>query len=181
MLPGCLRPAESKSSQRLLYLGFCLFSAGILFFGPQPALGRLGEDEKALEARFGKPVENQLIRKLDFEQRSYRNHDLMIGCTLIDGRSASEQYMRVTDEVDAEGKPVLAPIPEPLAKAILQANAAGGQWEELSPEEGKRRFVRSDKEALALYFVKNGVITELRISSFEFNRHLSRFSRGASK
>jgi len=177
MLPGCLNCLQSRFSRRLAHLGLCFLSGSFLFAAPSSAFGRLGENEKALEARFGKPVENQLIRKLDFEQRSYRNHDLMIGVTLIDGRSASEQYMRVTDEVDADGKPVLAPIPEPLAKAILQANAAGGQWEELTPEENKRRFIRSDKEALALFFVKNGVITELRISSSEFNRHLSRFSQ----
>jgi len=150
---------------------------GVLFLLVASGFARLGETEKELQERFGPPVENQKISQLDFEQRSYKNHDLLIGVTLIDGMSASEQYLRTTDRVDGEGNPVLAPIPEPLARAILQANAQGHDWNELDSEAGKRKFVRSDEQALALFLETQGVIKEVRISSSEFNRHLSQFSK----
>lgn len=137
-----------------------------------PLQARLGEDESELAKRFGAPIETQKVTKLDFIQHIYQNHDLLIGVTLIDGKSASEQYTRTTGKTDAEGKPILTVIPEEIAQAILKANANGGEWQEVSKDQEARRFMRSDKQALAVFFTGRGFISEIRISSAEFNRHL---------
>ncbi|MEM6820529.1 MAG: hypothetical protein AAF558_01125 [Verrucomicrobiota bacterium] len=154
-----------------------LLVIGMILVNGSTAVARLGDSEAKLEERFGKPVKNQKVKELQFEQRTYQNHDLIIGVTLIEGKSASEQYLRTAGKKDDSGNPVILPIPEKLALAILKANAGDGEWKELSGEPGKRKFLRSDQEALALFFEAGGVIQEIRVSSSEFNRHLSAFSR----
>jgi len=133
---------------------------------------RLGEDETSLQKRFGNPIETQKVTQFDFVQYIYKNHDLLIGVTLIDGKSASEQYTRTSGKTNAQGKPVLTAIPAEIAQAILKANADGAEWKEIGLDQGARRFLRSDEEALAVFFEGKGFITEIRISSSEFNRHL---------
>ncbi|MGF1678367.1 MAG: hypothetical protein ACFCUX_04140 [Candidatus Methylacidiphilales bacterium] len=149
----------------------------LALFLPCLVHARLGENEAELKKRFGEPVTRQPVRELNFEVISYKNHDLQITVTLMGGKSASEQYLRTEGKKDAAGKPLLIPIPAEMATAILNANAQDGTWQELPPEEGKRKFVRSDKEGLALFFLLGSIITEVRISSSEYNRHLSQFAR----
>jgi len=136
------------------------------------AEARLGEDEAALQKRFGNPIETQKVTKFDFIQHIYKNHDLLIGVTLIDGKSASEQYTRTSGKNDAQGQPILTMIPEQIAQAILQANTGEGEWKEVGSDKEARRFLRSDEKALAVFFSGKGFISEIRISSSEFNRHL---------
>ncbi len=130
-----------------------------------------------LEERFGAPIEDKQIPELELRQLSFRNHDLMIGVTLIDNRSASEQYVRSTFKRDAEGKLILLPIPRELAGAILEANRNGSVWKKISqPGDAEEKYLRGDEEAIALYKleeVKKEAIVEVRLSTSEFNRHLT--------
>lgn len=144
----------------------------LLLSSPFSLEARLGEDEAELKKRFGNPVETQKVTKFDFVQHIYKKHPFLIGVTLIDGRSASEQYTMTTGETTDQGKPKLAAIAPDLAQAILKANAAGAEWNELGSDEEAQRFMRSDEEALAVFFKGKGFISEIRISSSEFNRHL---------
>jgi hypothetical protein len=162
---------NSKFLRLTLLLGFSLLLASL------PLHARLGENEQELAQRFGAPIETQKIKQLDFEQRTYKKTPFLIGVTLIDGKSASEQYMLTTGKKDKAGNPALAPIAAELAQAILKANAADAEWNELEGELGKRRFLRSDKSALALFLMRGPAITEIRISSSEFNKHLTQYSK----
>lgn len=154
----------------------CLILVGMVSVISSVVHARLGEDEATLAKRFGAPIKSQKVDAMELEQRTYQNNDLLIGITMIDGRSASEQYLRSTGRSDAEGKPIVAPIAEPLAMAILKANGNDVEWRELEPEAGKRRFLRADNEALALFFISDGIIREIRVSSSAFNRHVFQFA-----
>ncbi len=156
----------TKKTRSMVLPGLCLLALAL------PAQARLGETEQELTKRFGHPVESSKIEKFEFVQHIYKNHDLLIGVTLIDGKSASEQYTRTSGKENAEGKPILTAIPADIAQAILGANAGGAEWQEVGKQDGARRFMRSDKEALAVFFEGSGFISEIRISSSEFNRHL---------
>lgn len=141
---------------------------------------RLGESLAELKKRFGEPIEDTMVPEADLRQLSFKTHDLRVSVTLIDGNSASEQYVRSTFKRDNDGKLILLPIPEPLANAILDANKESGQWNLVSqPEDAEKKFVRSDKNALALFMVENDLIVEVRLSTSEFNRHMSNLKRPA--
>jgi hypothetical protein len=153
-------------------------AAFILMAGSFPAQARLGEDLKALEERFGSPIEDKQVSELDLRQLSFRNHDLMVGVTLIDNRSASEQYVRSTFKRDSEGKLILIPIPRALAGAILEANRNGSTWSKISqPGATEEKYLRGDEEAIAYYKIQQDHIVEVRLSTSEFNRHLTRIAK----
>ncbi|MEM6885245.1 MAG: hypothetical protein AAF571_09450 [Verrucomicrobiota bacterium] len=141
----------------------CLIS-GLVLISIFSAEARLGENKTQLEERFGAPAEIQQQAELGFVQHLYENFDLLIGVTLIDGKSAAEQYTRTTGKKNSEGKPILTAIPMEIAQAILNANAEGGTWKQIGIEDGARRFVRSDDEAIAVFFEGKGAISEIRVS-----------------
>lgn len=158
-----------------MWLG-CL--AFICFSPAFPAQARLGEELKVLEERFGAPIEDKRIPELELRQLSFRNIDLMVGVTLIDNRSASEQYVRSTFKRDSDGKLILLPIPRELAGAILEANRNDSVWKKISqPGDAEEKYLRGDEGAIALYKIEKDQIVEVRLSTSEFNRHLTSLAK----
>jgi len=142
---------------------------------PSKAEARLGEALEELNKRFGKPIEEKIVSELNLKQISYKNHDLLIGVTLIDGKSASEQYMRSSFKRDENGKLILLPLSKDLVDAIMGANASGLDWNLVSKEESadSKKYVRADMGALAMVAYTHGNISEVRLSTSAFNRHMT--------
>jgi hypothetical protein len=128
---------------------------------------RLGESPEKLQERFGKPVQEMPVGVGDLRQYVYFNKDLMITVLVTKKESVLEQYVRLK-EIPQEGqKPLITSIPEPLAQAILGANAEGSSWEDYESSSEIRRFIRKDQKGFAAFTMEKGIITEVRISSKE--------------
>ena len=126
---------------------------------------RLGESPQKLEQRFGKPLQQSPTGVGDLRQYIYINKDLMITVLVTSNESVMEQYVRLK-EVPREGqKPVLVPIPEVLAQAILAANKEDSAWEPYESNSSLRRFFRKDQKGFASFAMEKGIISEVRISS----------------
>ncbi len=133
---------------------------------------RLGETREQIESRFGAPIRETRLESLEMDQFTYVNNDLRIGVVYADGRSVSEQYLRITPAEAGEERVV--PLPGELAGAILQAQAEGQTWnpkETLHPAH--RHFSRSDGKAYAAYSVINNEIAAVLLARPEFFERLT--------
>jgi len=144
--------------KQALILAVCLTGTSIL-------QARLGDSPEKLEQRFGKPLQQNPAGVGDLRQHVYINKDLMITVLLTGKESVLEQYVRMKETPKDGEKPLVIPIPEPLAMAILSANAEGSQWEPFESNSSLRRFIRKDQKGFASFAMEKGAITEVRISS----------------
>jgi hypothetical protein len=128
---------------------------------------RLGESKEKLEQRFGKPLQQSAVGVGDLRQHVYVNKDLMITVLVTANESVLEQYVRLKEAPKEGQKPVVIPIPEPLAMNILSANGEGSSWEPFESNSTLRRFIRKDQKGFATFTMEQGVITEVRISCKE--------------
>jgi hypothetical protein len=154
-------------------------AAFMLMAGSFPAQARLGEDLKALEERFGSPIEDKQVSELDLRQLSFRNHDLMVGVTLIDNRSASEQYVRSTFKRDSEGKLILIAHTKGAGGSHPRGQSERKHLVENQPSPGppKKSTSGVTKKRLPYYKIQQDHIVEVRLSTSEFNRHLTRIAK----
>ncbi|MEM9398783.1 MAG: hypothetical protein AAF984_01120 [Verrucomicrobiota bacterium] len=131
-----------------------------------PVQARLGETVVEIERRFGKALKTQRLKDIKLDLHTYQNGDLIIDIFFAEGKSVSEQYLRVK----AGKEKTIQPIDKPLADAILKANVQGSKWVLISKEGARpHRYLREDKNAIASVIFKQEVIAEVRISSQQFN------------
>jgi len=131
---------------------FHAFVAFILF--PVCMFGRLGETEQELAARLGPPVSTakEIImvqgKGIEFgSELTFRQGDWAIECVIIDGRCAKEVYGKAGDWTEVQ------------IVSVLNSNAQGGRWTDLSPELTKRvsrKWHRGDG-AIAIWHLGSGM------------------------
>lgn len=112
------------------------------FILPAIAFARLGETEAELLKRFGPPAgrgkESTVAQGkiLEFGPTlRFRQGDWSIACTLIDGRSCKENYQKSGEWTEEQ------------FATVLNSNAQGAKWTDISKPGGKklaREWKRSD-------------------------------------
>ncbi|PYJ09282.1 MAG: hypothetical protein DMF06_10530 [Verrucomicrobia bacterium] len=104
------------------------------------AVARVGEDEKQIEARYGKP-QKTFSEKGKFRDVGYAFEGFVLAVTFIDGISRREGF----------ALPNQTPMTDDSVKKILAVSAGeGATWQEVAPQDGARFWRRSDGAAVAV-------------------------------
>jgi hypothetical protein len=120
------------------------------------AQARIGETEKQVEVRYGKPLES--LRKEAVNARRYSFRGFTILVSFEGGVSASEIYQKNPP----------GPMTATEIMGLLDANGAGTKWHE--PQRDGVQFFYLEKKRIAIY---NAVSNELFVALPQF---LDRFS-----
>lgn len=136
---------------------FLLLPLFLLF--PLEAHARLGETETALEKRFGEPIsslpKDKKLSKPNQERISVRIYNIgpnkngaLLEVTFLDGVSRQEFYY-----LETEKSKVTPPWNENQVQYILEVNAEGSSWSDLTPGEAKegKKWKRKDTLATASF------------------------------
>jgi hypothetical protein len=105
------------------------------------SFGRIGEDEKQIEARYGKPGKD-LGTRGEVHQVGYVVNEFLAVVSFVNGISQRESF----------AKPDTSPLtPEAIQKILAMSAADGTKWEETKAEGGDKSWARSDNKAIALF------------------------------
>ena len=105
------------------------------------AFALIGEDEKQIEARYGKPRQ-AFPTQGKFRDVGYAAHGFMLVITFGDGVSKREGFAR----------PDKSALSSDAIQQILALTAVEGtKWQELPSKDGTHFWSRSDRKALAVF------------------------------
>ena len=118
-----------------------LISSGLLWlFLATTGLGRIGEDEKQIEARYGQPGKD-FGNHGEVHEFGYIANGFMILVDFVNGKSQREGFT----------KPDTSPLTDQNIKDILAMSAAEGTtWKESVGQSGDKKWDRSDGHVTAI-------------------------------
>ena len=103
--------------------------------------GRIGEDEKQIEARYGKPGKD-LGTHGDVHEVGYMSGGFMILVDFVKGISQREGF----------ANPDTSPLtPEAIQQILAMSVAEGTKWQERTAPIGDRSWSRTDNKAVAIF------------------------------
>lgn len=106
-----------------------------------PGFARIGEDEKQIEARYGKAGKD-LGNHADVHEVGYVSNGFMILVDYVNGISQREGFT----------KPDTSPLTDQNIKDILTMSAADGTtWQQGPAQGGDKTWQRSDQKAVAIF------------------------------
>ena len=138
----------------------------ILTLAAVTAHARLGETAEQLTARYGPVTKSG-------ELLSYTFSGFTVIVTMLDGRSACEQYIHVEQRAFRAKE-----ITDTEAEAFMSANVPGGKWERILSPEGSA-WLTEDKAFMAIR--KLNAAPQFIIFTREFQRHTSAKKRAEEK
>jgi len=104
-------------------------------------LGEIGEDEKQIEARYGKPGKD-LGTRGDVHELGYMSGGFMILVDFVNGISQREGF----------ANPDTSPLSPQSVEEILRMSAPEGtSWKEAPANGDDRSWARSDKKVIAMF------------------------------
>jgi hypothetical protein len=102
--------------------------------------GRIGDDEKQIEAQYGKAGKD-LGNHGEVHEVGYMSGGFMILVDFVNGISQREGF----------ANPDTSPLTAETIRQILAMSAAEGtKWQEASDKDGDKMWSRSDKKAVAI-------------------------------
>ena len=106
-----------------------------------PGFGRVGEDEKQIEASYGKPGKD-LGTHGDVHELGYISGGFMILVDFVNGISQREGF----------ANPDTSPLSPQSVEEILRMSAPEGtSWKEARASGGDRSWTRSDNRVIAMF------------------------------
>ena len=103
--------------------------------------GRVGEDPKQIEARYGQAGKD-LGEQGNVHEVGYKSGEFLILVSYVNGISQREGFT----------KPEHAPLtPEAIQQILAMSAADGTQWVEKPGEGGDKAWARSDGKAIAIF------------------------------
>jgi hypothetical protein len=103
------------------------------------SFGRIGEDEKQIEARYGKAGKDLGVRG-NVHQAGYVANGLLIVVSYVAGTSQRESFANTDTSLLT---------PEGIQKILAINTPEGTKWEEGKGEAGDKTWTRSDGKAIA--------------------------------
>ena len=126
---------ETKKMKALTFASFLLLAFATAGFG------RIGEDEKQIEARYGPPGKD-LGNHGNVHEVGYVAGGFMILVDFVNGISQREGF----------ANPDTSPLNAEAIVAILKVSAADGtKWQETTAPSGDRSWSRTDNRAVAVF------------------------------
>src|SRR5712692_8319874 len=102
---------------------------------------RIGEDEKQIEARYGKPGKD-LGTHGDVHELGYISGGFMILVDFVNGISQREGF----------ANPDTSPLsPQSVERILVMSVVEGTKWQETNAQGGDRSWKRSDNKAVAVF------------------------------
>lgn len=140
-------------------------AAAVMIGSAQLCFAALGETEKELIARYGKPFNEILPKDADDffgdKRLFFKKDGVGVVATMRQGRSACENYLLM----DEKGEYVrMSDAPERVA-AILDANAPEGSWNPVKMPQFAKAWQRQDEQAYA-YVVAGEEVLEVVTSEY---------------
>ncbi|MDP9186532.1 MAG: hypothetical protein M3O72_04150 [Verrucomicrobiota bacterium] len=123
--------------------------------------GRIGEDEKQIESRYGKPGKD-LGNHGEVHQIGYISNGFMILVGFVNGVSQREGFANPDTS---------ALTPEAVERILIMSAVEGTKWQETNAPGGDRSWKRSDNKVVASF---------PRRESFCLSRILTSLSRRSS-
>ena len=119
-----------------------LISSGLLWlFLATTGFGRIGEDEKQIEARYGKPGKDFGVQG-NVHQVGYMSQGFMILISFVNGISQRESF----------ANPDTSPLaPEAVERILVLSATEGTKWQEITAPAGDRSWTRSDNKVMAVF------------------------------
>jgi len=103
--------------------------------------GRIGEDEKQIEARCGKPGKD-LGTHGNVHQIGYISNGFMILVDFVNGVSQREGFANPDTS---------ALTPEAVERILIMSAVEGTKWQETNAPGGDRSWKRSDNKVIAIF------------------------------
>ena len=117
------------------------FASFLLLAFATTGFGRIGEDEKQIEARYGPPGKDLGNHGIVHEV-GYVAGGFMVLVDFVNGISQREGFT----------KPDMSPLSDQNIKDILAMSAADGTtWQEGQAKGGDKMWARSDKKVVAIF------------------------------
>ena len=104
-------------------------------------LGEIGEDEKQIEARYGKPGKD-LGTHGNVHELGYMSGGYMILVDFVNGISQREGFANPDTS---------ALMPDAVEKILIMSAVEGTRWQETKAEAGDRAWRRSDNKVVAIF------------------------------